>query len=79
VLNHRGVPEDDDSYDLDYARHMPSEFVARQREEREELLRRDREELQELWREEVQTRRRERAPMFYRHAKRFGGDGVERG
>jgi hypothetical protein len=57
--------DDDDDY---------GEYVVLQCEER------DREELQALWREEVQTRRRERAPIFpTSYAKRFGGDVGKRG
>ena len=51
----------------DYAHHAPSEFVWRQREEREMRKRRDRVELVALWREEVKQRRRENAARYWRY------------
>jgi hypothetical protein len=48
--------------------HAPSDFVSASREERIRRRRRDLTDLQDLWRAEARTRKRERAPLFYRHA-----------
>jgi hypothetical protein len=54
-------------YEDDCPAHAPSDFVAHQRELREERKRRDREDLQDLWREETLRRKRENAARFCSH------------
>ena len=54
----------DDEDEDDCAFHAPSEFVWKQREEREARKLRDRTELVSLWREEQRERKREHAARY---------------